>query len=214
MNTSRRQFFWIPAALLLGATVGCRALEVGADGPGMILEYGSVIQGLSISVKSAVLPDGKPFMDPGSLSGGLSTRYPTWQRIPTKVMAASGDHRGLPEWVEFTWQEPSYPGLKSADFPDRESFSRAVDEKFSKLELKRYRLEIKRRVPQAVVDEVINSKRVAQPGKVADKTLWIYIFWTPDGMKMRWAMRDKATGGPFGEIVREGGDDLDRYNLK
>jgi hypothetical protein len=180
----------------------------------MILEYGSVIQGRSISVKSASLPDGRGFSNPGSVSGGINSRFPTWQRVPTATMAASGDHRGLPEWVEFTWQEPSYPGLKSADFPDRESFSRAVDEKFSKLEVKRYRLEIKRRVPQSVVEEVIASKRVAQPGKVANKTLWISIFWTPDGMKMRWAMRDQAAGGAFGPIVREGGDDLDRYNLK
>jgi len=180
----------------------------------MILEYGSVIQGRSISVKSAVLPDGKPFMDPGSLSGGLSTRYPTWQRIPTKVMAASGDHRGLPEWVEFTWQEPPYPGLEPEDFPNREAYRTAVFKRFSELAVKTHRLEIKRRVPQSVVEEVIASKRVAQPGKVANKTLWISIFWTPDGMKMRWAMRDQAAGGAFGPIVREGGDDLDRYNLK
>lgn len=204
----------MPVALLLGTTVGCRALEVAADGPGMTLVYGSVIDGRRISIKTATLPDGRPIVQPGGV-GGRFKRGQTWQNGGVDAtMASSGDHRGLPEWVEFTWQEPSYPGLKSADFPDRESFARAVDEKFSKLELKRYRLEIKRRVPQAVVDEVIASKRVAQPGKVANKTLWIYIFWTPDGMKMRWAMRDHAAGEAFGPIVREGGDDLDRYNLK
>jgi hypothetical protein len=214
MNTSKRRLMAIPMALLLGTAAGCQALEVGADGHGMILEYRNLINGRSISVKSASLADGSPFSNPGSLSGGINGRFPTWQRVPTATMAASGDHRGLPEWVEFSWQEPPYPGLEPENFPNREAYRAAVFKLFSDLAVKTFRLEIKRRVPQSVVDEVVASKRIAQPGKVADKTLWIFIFWTPDGMKMRWAMRDRATGGPFGEIVREGGDDLDRYNLK
>jgi hypothetical protein len=203
MNTSKRRLMAIPMALLLGTTAGCQALEVGADGPGMILEYRNLINGRSISVKSASLADGSQFSNPGSLSGGINGRFPTWQRVPTATMAASGDHRGLPAWVDFEWSEPPYPEDPNMSL-----------EAYRALPRKKQRLEIKRRVPQSVVDEVVASKRVAQPGKVADKTLWISIFWTPDGMKMRWAMRDRATGGPFGEIVREGGDDLDRYNLK
>jgi len=200
--------------MLLGATLGCRALEAGRSGPGMTLVYGNLVNGRSISIKSAALPDGSRFADPGSLSGGINARFPTWQRVPTATMAASGDHRGLPEWVEFNWQEPSYPGLESKDFPDRESFNRAVEEKYSRLNINKQRIEIKRRVPESVVNEVIASKREATHGKVADKTLWIYIFWTPDGMKMRWAMYDaKLRPGGFGAIAQEGGDDLDRYNL-
>jgi hypothetical protein len=127
-------------------------------------------------------------------------------------MSASGDYRDLPEWVEFVWQESSYPGLEYKDFPTREAFDKAYEEKYAKLPFKTQRLEIKRKVPQLVVDEVIASKRMAQPGKVADKTLWVRIFWTPDGMKLRWAMRDKKVGGGFEDVVREGGDDLDQYN--
>jgi hypothetical protein len=129
-------------------------------------------------------------------------------------MAASGDHRGLPEWVDFSWQEPEYPGRQPKDFPNEQAFASHVKEKFAKLPIKTQRLEIKRRVPQEVVDEVVASKRAAMPGKRANKTLWIYIFWTPDGMKMRWEMTDRAAGpDAFGPVVREGGDDLDRYNL-
>ncbi|TBO32932.1 hypothetical protein EYS42_07155 [Aquabacterium lacunae] len=203
MNTLRRQIFGLPVAVLFGATSGCRAMDVGADGPGMIIEYRNLINGRSISVKSATLPDGLGFSNPGSVSGGINSRFPKWQRVPAATMATSGDHRELPEWVDFEWSEPPYPEDPNMSL-----------EAYRALPRQKQRLEIKRRIPPAVVEEAIASKRVAQPGKVADKTLWIYIFWTPDGIKMRWAMRDRATGGPFGEIVREGGDDLDRYNLK
>ena len=78
---------------------------------------------------------------------------------------------------------------------------------------KTQRLEIKSKIPQSVVAEVIASKKAAQPGKVSDKTLWIYIFWTPDGIKMRWAMKDQKSGaGGFGPVIKEGGDDLDQYD--
>lgn len=180
----------------------------------MTLVYGSVIDGRSISVKSATLPDGVRFTHTGSVSGGRPKSGQTWRNVPKAVMAASGDHRGLPEWVEFVWQEPPYPGLEPEDFPDRNAFRAAVFKRFADLPVKSQRLEIKSRIPQSVVAEVIASKNAAQPGKVSDKTLWIYIFWTPDGIKMRWAMKDqKAGAGAFGPVVKEGGDDLDQYNL-
>lgn len=196
------------------AGTGCQSFGQDTDGPGMTLEYGGLIDDKSISIKSAKLPDGKPFTNPGSIGGFGIKKWRTWRNVPTKVMAASGDHRGLPEWVEFTWQEPAYPGLKYKDFPTREAFDQAYEEKYAKLPFQKQRVDIKRRVPQSVVDEVVDSKREAKPGKVANKTLWLYIFWTPDGVKMRWAMRDQAVGSPggFGDVVHEGGDDLDRYN--
>lgn len=201
--------------LMLGvlAGTGCQSFGQDTDGPGMTLVYGSLIDGKSISVKSATLPDGTRFTHT-SVTGGKPGTGKTWRNVPTATMAASGDHRGLPEWVEFTWQEPAYPGLEPTDFPDRQAYRDAVFKKFAALQIKTQRLEIKRRIPQAVVDEVVASKREAKPGKVANKTLWLYIFWAPDGVKMRWAMRDQAVGSPggFGDVVHEGGDDLDRYN--
>ncbi|TBO32936.1 hypothetical protein EYS42_07175 [Aquabacterium lacunae] len=203
MNTLRRQIFGLPVAVFIGATSGCRAMDVGAGGPGMMLVYGSVIDGKRVSIKKANLPDGRSFPQPGGIGGSFKGGQTWLNGGIDATMATSGDHRELPEWVDFEWSEPPYPEDPNMSL-----------EAYRALPRQKQRLEIKRRIPPAVVEEAIASKRVAQPGKVADKTLWIYIFWTPDGMKMRWAMRDRATGGPFGEIVREGGDDLDRYNLK
>lgn len=212
METVTRRWFVMAGAWLFGGFTGCQSFGA-EDGPGMTLEYGSVINDHSISVKTALLPDGRSFSNPGSIGGFGIKKWRSWRNVPTAVMAASGDHRGLPEWVEFTWQEPSYPGLKFKDFPTPAAFDQAYGEKYAKLPVKTQRLEIKRRVPQSVVAEVIASKTSAQPGNVADKTLWIYIFWTPDGIKMRWAMKDqKAGSGGFGPVVKEGGDDLDHYN--
>ncbi|MFY9476565.1 MAG: hypothetical protein WAQ08_02675 [Aquabacterium sp.] len=208
----RMLLIWLPG--VAASVAGCHSFrEELSDGPGMILVYGSVINGRSIAAKSAVLPDGKPFMEPGAISGGIK-KGQTWRNVPTSTMGASGDHRGLPEWVDFAWQEPEYPGKKPEDIPNREAFASYVKEKYARLPVKTQRLEIKRRVPQAVVDEVVASKRAAQPGQRANKTLWIYFFWTPDGMKMRWEMTNRAAGpGGFGPVVKDGGDDLDRYNL-
>lgn len=211
MNTSTRRWFVTWGVLLFGGTAGCQSFGA-KDGPGMTLAYGSVIDGRSISVKSATLPDGSRFTHTSGVSGGRPKSGQTWRNVPKAVMAASGDHRGLPEWVEFVWQEPSYPGLRYQDFPSREAFDQAYDEKYARLPVKTQRLEIKSKIPQSVVAEVIASKKAAQPGKVSDKTLWIYIFWTPDGIKMRWAIKDqKAGAGGFGPVVKEGGDDLDQY---
>ena len=209
---TKRRWLLSLGVLAVVSSGGCQALRRNATGPGMMLVYGSVVDGRSAYVRSATLPDGRPFADPGSV-GGRFRKGQTWKRGGVSAtMAASGDRRGLPEWVEFVWQEPSYPGLRFQDFPTREDFDKAHDEKFAKLPLKTQRVYIKSRVPQEVVDEVIASKRAAKPGKVADKTLWVYIFWTPDGIQMRWAMMDQnASPGGFGAVVKEGGDDLDRY---
>ena len=213
MNTSMRRRIVVGSLLLLGGAAGCQSFGV-ENGPGMTLVYGSLIKGRSISVKSATLPDGAAFTHTGSVTGGPPKAGQSWRTVPKAVMAASGDYRALPEWVEFVWQEPSYPGLKYEDFPSREAFDRAYDEKYAQLTTKSQRLEIKSRIPQSVVAEVIASKKAAQPGKVSDKTLWIYIFWTQDGIKMRWAMKDQKAGvGAFGPVVQEGGDDLDQYSL-
>jgi hypothetical protein len=197
---------------LLSCTAACQS---ESKGPGMILSFGSVIDGRSIAIKSAKLPDGQAFGDPGAVGGQFDKTRETWRLGGIgATMAASGDYRGLPEWVDFEWQEPSYPGLEPADFPTPEAFNLAVDEKYAKLPIKTQRLAIKSRIPQEVVDEVIESKRNAPKGKSAEKTLWLYIFWTPDGMKMRWEVKynkGRMHDG-FGKVIQEGGDDLDRYN--
>jgi len=195
----------------LGQLSACQQDE---SGPGMIISFGSVISGKRISVNSTKLPNGKPFSSPGSVGGSGTQKWGAWRNIPTAVMAVSGDYRGLPEWVEFEWQETDYPGLEPSDFPDRAAFSKYVRDMYAKLPIKTQRLEIKSRIPQEVVDEVIESKRNAKRGELAEKSLWLYIFWTPDGVKMRWALKydEGRRQRNFGDTIKQGGDDLDRYN--
>lgn len=172
MNTSIRRRIVVGSLLLLVGAAGCQSFGVN-NGPGMTLVYGSLIKARSISVKSATLPDGAAFTHTGSVTGGPPKGGQSWRTVPKAVMAASGDYRALPEWVEFVWSEPPYPEDPRMSLAE-----------YRALPKKTQRLEIKSRIPQSVVAEVIASKKAAQPGKVSDKTLWIYIFWTPDGIKM------------------------------
>lgn len=198
---NKKMWLWmLCAAALLCAAVACHSRP---SGPGMILSFGSVIEGRSIDVKLSRMANGERFSNPGSVGGIGTSKWGSWRHIPTKVEAASGDGRGLPEWVEFEWSEPPYP----------EDPNMSLDA-YRSLPRKTQRLEIKSRVPQNVVDEVVEAKRQAPSGEVAEKSLWVYIFWTPEGIKMRWQLRYDSGGKQrnFGDVVREGGDDLDQYN--
>ncbi len=207
---------WIWLSLLFGVAALCAgaACHSKPSGPGMIVSFGSVIEGKRIYVKSSKMSNGQLFSNPGSVGGVGTSKWGSWRHIPTAVEAASGDGRGLPEWVELVWQELEYPEPQPADFSSNDAYSKYVREEFSRALIKAQRLEIKSRIPQDVVDEVIESKRKTGRGKLAEKSLWVYIFWTPEGVKMRWELlydKDHKEGG-FGHLIREGGDDLDRYN--
>jgi len=185
-------------AAMVGASqlAGCATSSAG--GPGMILTYIGLIEGRSISIESAKLPSGVDFAHAGSFGG---SRPRAW-RSAGKTMGGSGDRRGLPEWVEYVWQEPEYPGLKSADFATPEAFSEAVTEKFRRLPYKTQRVMVRERVPLDVVHEAVESRNNAKPGKVPEKMLWIYFVWTDDGVKMHWSLKGVKP-------QREGGDDID-----
>ena len=166
----------------------------------MIVTFTSLTQGRSISVKSARLPNGKPFSNPGSIGG---IRPANW-RNSGKTFGASGDNRELPEWVEFEWQEPGYPSLRRSDYPSRQEFAKAVEEKFRDLPIKTERVFVRDRVPQDVIQQVIQSRRDAPTGKLPDKKLWVYFVWTDLGIKFHW----RLISGSSTEL-RSGGDDLD-----
>ncbi len=203
---------FVCSALVLVGTPSCHS---ESSGPGMILSFGSVIDGKKIEINSATLPNGNSFSNPGAVGGKFDKTRETWRLGGVDAtMGASGDYRGLPEWVSFEWQELTYPSLKPTDFPSDVAFGKYVDDLLAKAPIKTQRLEIKNRIPQEVVDEVIESKRDTPKGQLSEKVLWLYIFWTPDGMKMRWELRyDKGhKEGGFGHAIKEGGDDLDRYN--
>ncbi|RZL10298.1 MAG: hypothetical protein EOP40_06880 [Rubrivivax sp.] len=214
MIKTRHKWMWVWLLCAIAVLSTGTACHSKPSGPGMILSFGSVIESKRVYIKSSKMSNGQPFSNPGSVGGVGTSKWGSWRHIPTKVEAASGDGRGLPDWVEFVWQELDYPGLQPASFPSNEAYSKHIREEFSSVPIKTQRLEIKSRVPQDVVDEVIESKRNAPRGEVAEKSLWVFIFWTPDGIRMRWQLRDDPGRKQrnFGDVVREGGDDLDRYN--
>ena len=159
------------------------------QGPGMIVTFTSLTQGRSISVKSARLPNGKPFSNPGSIGG---IRPANW-RTSGATMGASGDNRELPEWVEFEWSEPVYP----------EDLNQTLEE-YRALPRKTQRVHVRKRIPENVVQEVIQSRRDAPTGKLPDKKLWVYFVWTDLGIKFHW----RLISGSSTEL-RSGGDDID-----
>jgi hypothetical protein len=116
----------------------------------------------------------------------------------------SGDTRGVPEWLDFEWREPSYPGLQMKDFPSDETYSKAVAEKYSKLTIKTQRVFMSSRIPPEVVQEVTHSRSHIPKGQLLpEKMLWIYFIWTGDGIKFRWEM---SCAKPC--VEKEGGDEI------
>jgi hypothetical protein len=208
----KKIWLWMScAAALFGAAVSCHGQP---SGPGMILSFGSVIEGKSIIVKSSKMATGERFSNPGSVGGIGTSKWGSWRHIPTKVEAASGDGRELPEWVEFEWRELSYPEPQITDFPSEQAYTKHLRAEFSGAPIKTQRLKIRSRIPQDVVEEVVEAKLKAPRGEVAEKSLWVFIFWTPEGIKMRWQLRHDPGRKQrnFGDVVREGGDDLDQYD--
>ncbi len=107
-------------------------------------------------------------------------------------MGAAPDGRELPDWVEFTWREPPYPADEKQSLDEY----RALPQHTS-------RVPVRSRVPQDAIDEVIESNRRTERGKLPDKMLWVYFIWYEDGIKFRWKLKSDCCG-----LLREGGDEL------
>ncbi len=104
-------------------------------------------------------------------------------------MGGVADRRGLPEWVEFTWRE--YPK------PDRER----TREELLAQPLRTERVQVRSRIPQLVVDEIVKSKKNRARDKNKDLSLWIYFIFTDTGTKLHWREKDGAW-----DVIRSGGD--------
>ena len=194
----RRLAISLPLLALLPA---CAALQSNhaIDGPGMIVTCTSLIEGRSISIKSARLPSGKPFSTPMSFGGRKTSNW----RASGATMGAAPDGRELPEWVEFVWQEWPYPSEPAPS--DQQAFQawRSKVLALSKsLPHKTARVPVRSRVPQDVIAEVIEAKRNREPHKLPEKMLWVYFIWYEDGIKFRWRLTSKCCG------ERSGGDEI------
>ncbi len=158
------------------------------EGPGMVLHFASLKQGIVVVCMGGRLPSGKRVPGPGGLS-----RSKDWLS-GGKTEGAAPDGRQLPEWVEFEWTE--YPSDKDD-----------LREELGLLPVHVERVIIRERVPQDVIDEVIRRKRATPPGKLPDKSLQLNFVWTDGGIKFRWLLREKDTPG---SMSRSGGDAIER----
>lgn len=194
---NRRTFLMLP---WLSCLPGCTSMPQDT-GPGMIVTFTSLSAGHSVHIKGARLPSGQTFSGVGLSLGGIKTS--NW-RTTGATEGAVPDGRELPEWVEFEWQEWPYPYPKMPSEPralqewgnKRDGLSRSLPHKSA-------RVLVRSRVPQDVVDEVIESKRKRKPHELPDKMLWVYFIWTDASIKFRWALK-----GCCGKL-REGGDEID-----
>jgi hypothetical protein len=188
------------ASLAALVSVACSSMQT-VDGPGMITSYGSMMDGRSADIRTVTFPSGEKTISNITVRG---SRKPGWRQAIGRTEGMSGDTRGVPEWLDFEWREPSYPGLKMKDFPSDEAYSKAVAEKYSKLSIKTQRVFISSRIPPEVVQEVTYSKSHIPKGQtLPEKMLWIYFIWTDDGIKFRWEMScDKPC------VEKEGGDEI------
>ncbi len=194
----RRVFFSLCLTAILSTVSGC--LLAANDGPGMVVTFVSLIQGRTIEFKKTRLPNGREFSSPGAIGG----RRPSNWRNSGKTMGVAGDSRELPEWVEFEWQEPSYPSLRMKDYSSLDDFDKAVHEKFRNLPVKTQRVPVRDRIPQDILQEVIQSRKDAPSGKLPDKKLWVYFVWADSGVKFHWRLISGAS-----TELRSGGDDID-----
>lgn len=179
---------WIVGYMLAATVGGVMSLQAAnAEGPGMIVTYVGTEKGISIDIKQIRLPSGKSLGSPGSFG------YAANPLNGGKTEGIAPDGRQLPEWVEFEWSEPAYP-------------ERGSLEEYRALPHKTARVMVRDRIPQAVVDEVMEAKRKRQYGKLPDKKIWVYFIWTASGVKFRWRLWDTSKHPRQPEL--SGGDEI------
>ncbi len=171
------------------------------EGPGMTVTYYGTMKNVSIFIKNAQLPSGKEF--PTAVSFG----YAKNALVGGKTEGAAPDGRQLPEWLDFEWQEIPYPFLKQGPNQSYNEFSKLIDAQNRTLPVKAQRVLIRSRVPEDVVDEVIESNRNRPLHKLSEKSLWVEFIWTDSGIKFHWRLWYRPDGG-LQSFPREGGDDI------
>jgi len=206
----RRSFILSSIAMLTGCFAG-GIHAAGAADPDISVTYTSVIRGRSIHMKSAKLPGDKEWSD-----GLFVCDNPKEWRSNGMSPGVSSDSQGLPEWVDFEWQEwpHPYPKVPSRIFHAKEdpAMERAIqqwrdqfDSDSKQIPIKTQRVQVRGRIPLDVVQEVMESQRIAPRGKLPGKLMDVYFVWTVHGVKLYWELRDPAMSRP----LKSGGDDID-----
>lgn len=207
MNTTHTKYSSHIRALLGGGAILALAMLVlggfrlWKDEPpmgGAVLNFTSIVPGMSIQIRSAKDQAGQPFLHAGSfgpsddpMNGGAT-------------MGGAPGNFGLPAWIEFTWQELPYPGQSPESFATEEAWGDYVREVYRAAPLKTGRVKIAEKVPAWALEEVAKSRAATPPDKLPDKMLWLHFIWTTDGVKVRWKIHNSERGGDS----PEGGDPI------
>lgn len=195
---NRRNFAVLSIVLPALAACAINPYNAPVDGPGMIVTFSNGLKGKKVDFIEARTASGRGFPTPGSLGPDKNPM------TGGKTMGAAPDGRSLPEWVEFDWKEWPYPRPEMPPFSDKEATKAWSDESHAlskSLPVKTERVQVRARVPQDVVDEVVASKGTFEAGKPADKKLWVYLIWYKSGIKLRWRITQ-------GKELRSGGDEI------
>lgn len=197
-----KQTFALFAALLI-CLVGCATHPI--VGPGMTVTFNSVSKGKSISITHAVSASGAQFPDPGGLSpDNRPIMNGKIMASGGKTMGAAPDGRELPEWVEFSWKETPYPYPEPPSAPEAyAAWSEGIRKRYQLLPFKTERVTVRERVPQSVINELMEANRQTKSGKLPEKMLWIYFVWTDSGIKFRWELHERDH-----ETKQMGGDEI------
>jgi hypothetical protein len=181
---------------------GCANL--GDPGPGMTVGFNACING-KVDLIRSTSSGGAVFPNPGAFGGQICKKNPLYQG---KFMGASPDGRNLPEWVEFEWQVWPYPYEERPDNANPvalQAWRDRVHLLARTLPRKIERVPVRSRIPQEIVNQVIESNRTTPEGKLPEKSLWVFFIWHEDGIKFRWKL-----DGCCGDIA-SGGDQLPAY---
>jgi hypothetical protein len=166
----------------------------------MTVGYDSTVYGKEIEIVRATLPSGEPFV-----SSGLTVEATVGDGSPlgAVVMGGSSDGRELPKWVDFEWKEWPYPyPEKPTDPIEAKKWGDKIHELSRTLPHKKFRVMVRSRVPQDVVDEAVAAVLARKYGELPDKKIWIYFVWHPKGIWFKWELVEGT------RTTRSGGDEI------
>ncbi len=187
----------------IGFTLMLLASTAGAtEHPQVEVTYiGAVIDG-AIIVNEARQSDGQEYPHELGFGNGASS----FNHVD---IADTARHDGqLPEWVEFKWQETSYPALRAGAGDASERYEHAMPKQRLALPYKTQRVQVRERVPRELVKQIIDEHQKIAPYQTADTTLALFFLWTEAGIKFHWQLRQGKLGS-IRVVLREGGDATD-----
>lgn len=125
------------------------------------------------------------FNSPNWHRESLTNTGQPWSWAMHGAESSAPDSRTLPEWIDFKWQEMTIPSEKENTL---EIDSEKVHEKFRNTPVKTYRIYVQNKVPQDVIDEILESKRKRGKKKLPKKALNLYFTWVGDEIFLGWEL--------------------------